>query len=341
MLTMGLSVPADVVCSSLALDQGKKMKCILCCEEKPVTKFSDEHVFPDAIGGKLILKNTVCTDCNSQYGHGVDSDLVNHELIKLARLAYQIKGKSGKVPNPLENGDVVGKESHKVKFKIADDGNSESLYIIPKIEKQTIDNGLLISGHIDASDADKLKEIIRSICKRQGMVVSEEELKKIRNPEVIRSRPEIRVQMTFDLIKYKKGILKIAYELAYYWLGEKYIGDPVATKIREVLKDQRSMSQWEGVYDLKGKIDFIVERSKIPFWDDKPASHIAFLIQSHGVLTIYVRIFKAFEGFIEISKKPELYKIEDGPFIRIDTESDKMEQSTILQQLALLGKHMI
>ena len=69
------------------------MKCIICQQEKEKSEFSDEHLFPDSIGGRLVLKDAVCIDCNSRYGHGADSDLVNHELIKLIRLAYQIKGR--------------------------------------------------------------------------------------------------------------------------------------------------------------------------------------------------------------------------------------------------------
>lgn len=202
-------------------------------------------------------------------------------------------------------------------------------------------SGLLIEGHIDASDAGRLEEIITKICKRQGMVISEEELKKIRNPETIRSRPEIRIQTTFDLVKYKKGILKIAYELAYYWLGEKYLCDPVSKELRDALMDARPMNEWEGVHNMRGKIEFVGnERSIIPFWDHKPASHIGLLISTNGVLSIYVRIFKAFEGIIEVSKEPESYDVDEGRFIEIDSASGEVTQSTFVEAVANVGQSM-
>lgn len=33
------------------------MKCLFCLNDNPTTVFSDEHVFPEAIGGLSILKN--------------------------------------------------------------------------------------------------------------------------------------------------------------------------------------------------------------------------------------------------------------------------------------------
>lgn len=317
------------------------MKCILCCEDKQESRFSDEHVFPDSLGGKLILENMVCRDCNGTYGHSVDSDLVNHELIKLIRLAYQIKGKSGNVPNPLEAGHVVEKEHHKIKYKMSDDGTPEALYTVPSIEKEPLGDGLIISGHVDTCDAGKIEGIIKSICKRQGMVVSEEELKKLRNTEILKSQPEIKIQTSFDLVRYKKGILKISYELACYWLGEKYLNDRTAALIRDALKDERDMSQWKGVHNLKGNIDFIGNHSRIPFWDDKPASHIAFMMQTQGVLIIYVRIFRAFEGIVEVSKTPEAYSVGDGSFIEIDTKLDEMRASTFIEELSSLGQRKV
>ena len=55
--------------------RGKNLTCILCCETMPVTKFSEEHVFPKEIGGKLILKDSVCLNCHSRYGDAADADV--------------------------------------------------------------------------------------------------------------------------------------------------------------------------------------------------------------------------------------------------------------------------
>ena len=314
-------------------EQKKNTTCILCCEKKPVTKFSEEHVFPKEIGGKLILKDKVCSRCNGQYGDAADSDLVKHVVIKLDRLVCQKKGTSGQRPNPIENNHRVSKEDHTVKDALTDAENPESMATVPKGEKQIAENGLSCSGQVDASVTDKLKEIVQSIGQRQGK--ANEELEKRRAPESIRAHTEFPVPTTFDIVKYKKGILKIAYELACYWLGKPYLNDPMSKKFRQALKDQRDMSQWEGVNDFNWKIDLIATDSAIPFWDDRPASHLGLLIQSREGLTVYVRIFKAFEGILEISKSPEKYRVEEGKFIEMDTKLDEMKQSTLASAVSI------
>lgn len=180
-----------------------------------------------------------------------------------------------------------------------------------------------------------------SICERQGMAISDDELKKIRNPEVIRSSPEIQIQLSCDLIKFQKGILKIMYELGCYWLGHEYLNDPIGKNIRQALRDQRDTTQLGKVHGLRGKIGLKNILPEFAFWDHKPASHIAFLFHSQEMLTIYVRIFMTFEGIVTISENTESYQVEEGQFIEIDTHLDKMEQSSFFQQMALIEQQSV
>ena len=317
-------------------EREKNRTCIWCCEKIPVTQFTEEHIFPREIGGKLILKDRTCISCNGQYGGAADADLVKHVVIKLDRLVCQIKGMSGKRPNPFEHDHPVAKEPQPVDDELTDAGNAASRSVGRKSKKQGAENGGsgLRQGHTSATE--RLEEILQSIGHRSEIGKVNEEHQRQHRPEGIRSHPDIRALTTFDIVKYKKGILKIAYELACYWLGTSYLKDPIGQKIRQALKDQKDLNQWEGVTDLRWKIDLIATASTIPYWDNKPASHVAFLIPSHQGLTVYVRIFKAFEGILEISQTPERYRVEEGKFIEMDTKSDEMKQSTLFQQLASL-----
>ena len=222
--------------------QEKNVICILCCENKPVTMFSDEHVFPEAIGGKLILKDTVCTSCNGHYIDPADSHLVKHVVIKLDRLVCQIKGASAKRPNPLETSHTDGKENHKDKDTLKDAGGPELRATVEKIEKPTAKNDQPFSGAVNSRVTDKLEKIAQSIGQWLEKANADRELEKVQVPEGIRVNSDIRVPTTFDVVKYKKGILKIAYELACYWLGKPYMDDPTGHRMRQALKDQRDMS---------------------------------------------------------------------------------------------------
>lgn len=55
-------------------------KCILCLGEKLLT---DEHVIPEAIGGRLVVK-FLCKSCNDRLGHAVDAAAKRDPSIALA-----------------------------------------------------------------------------------------------------------------------------------------------------------------------------------------------------------------------------------------------------------------
>lgn len=63
------------------------MKCIYCNTEKEENKFSLEHIFPTALGGKRLNNNLfktrkVCRDCNSKMGLSVDAIFLKSFFVK-------------------------------------------------------------------------------------------------------------------------------------------------------------------------------------------------------------------------------------------------------------------
>jgi hypothetical protein len=61
---------------------------------------------------------------------------------------------------------------------------------------------------------------------------------------------------------YRRGIFKIAYELAFLWLGESYLDDPMAAKLRSAVL--------EGVepesLGIRGTIQIGCEVEPLRFW---------------------------------------------------------------------------
>lgn len=51
--------------------------CILCNELLTESNKSDEHVIPNALGGRLKTKAATCNACNNRAGHGIDTKLVS------------------------------------------------------------------------------------------------------------------------------------------------------------------------------------------------------------------------------------------------------------------------
>ena len=57
------------------------MFCYACGKEITPSNRSDEHIIPNAIGGRLKSKSLLCKQCNSDFGDSIDSELsrqLNH-----------------------------------------------------------------------------------------------------------------------------------------------------------------------------------------------------------------------------------------------------------------------
>src|SRR5688500_7383766 len=88
--------------------------CIYCGEEKEENSFSDEHIWPDALGGDYLpdfwRTNDVCQRCNSLSGVFVDGAFIRSWIGSAERatgaLEYLDVSRPGKSILPL---DYLGK----------------------------------------------------------------------------------------------------------------------------------------------------------------------------------------------------------------------------------------
>ena len=81
-------------------------RCIFCFRSNPSVTFSREHIIPHSLGGKLILRDYVCTHCNSNLGSDCDHEILNnpemltaieklklpHDRAKLINHNFKIRG---------------------------------------------------------------------------------------------------------------------------------------------------------------------------------------------------------------------------------------------------------
>jgi hypothetical protein len=80
-------------------------RCIFCLLEKE--RLTDEHVFPAALGGVLVLGNSVCVECNN--GFSEFEQPFAQELAPL-RLLLQIPDRYGAIPQAPATVKTLGKE---------------------------------------------------------------------------------------------------------------------------------------------------------------------------------------------------------------------------------------
>lgn len=213
--------------------------CIFCRKVKPT---SIEHVFPYAIGGRKEIKK-VCQDCNSTMGYKIDSKLCNHKLIAIQRWKYKLRGQSGEIPDPIL--DILGTGT------LDQDQNVRVKTRIDSYNNQPVHSFFSESGKSDVIGTKD--EILHMIAKRTNRTRKKKALpplsfenslleaanllgtlpKKYIGPSL-----EVKYSINFDINSAIPGLLKIAYEIAFCWLGSKYCFDPIALSIASYLRGE-------------------------------------------------------------------------------------------------------
>ncbi len=261
--------------------------CILCLKRFAKSAQTEEHIFPFAIGGTLVLYD-LCKPCNDMLGNTVDVGLVEHQSMLFHRRNFDLLGRSRREVTPL-TGRALEDPRRTVSARKEGGSRFEPLY-----DKTAA--GLEIRVHPDdASDLPKLIARAQK-SKRAGMVVG-----------TVDTTPYTPV---YDLTLWSKswvrGLIKISYELAYRALGPGYLDDPVAAQHRALLT-----AKSDGTDEI--------EASRLFRWIAGPALYFrhpmskpypsllmgaTFRSQSVGTFS-YLRIFDTFEAVVLVSERSD------------------------------------
>jgi hypothetical protein len=314
------------------------MRCIFCLKSDPPNGFTDEHVFPDAIGGTVVIRS-VCKTCNDYLGHSVDVTITDHTLVAMKRMQLGLAGKTGKVPNPLASGVLAEDPDQKVQLRPdpTKPGGSD-IYVQPFLKKtMTGPKEGRISVRIDARDVGNLGAMVnRSLVRAGARPLSEAEIDALKLEVVRTDRPVINVPMSFDLSRYRQGLMKIAYELASEWLGEEYIDDPTAALLRKFIFDKDLPLDPSRKHPIRGTMRFAPAKPFLPFWPDEQAHLQAYLaLNGKGPTSICVSVLGVMDATIRVTEKTY-----GGPgrFISIDAATGSKRESTFADEVErLLG----
>lgn len=301
-------------------------KCILCCSDCEDSEMTEEHIFPDAIGGNIKLTD-MCKLCNSHLGEYVDAPMINSWLIEAKRQLLKLPGKKGKIPNPLEDGVLSTDSSQKVKYKFID-GEPESLYVVPNFKYGKDENGNdNIQIILDKKDEHKLPEIIEKMKKRAAKKGTPIEFSNMNKVEGRDEKPWVQMTKIISLYDWQRCLIKIAYELTYRKVGIGYLNNPIAVRIRELLKKEKIIQTDLENAKLHGSITLANDGFNIPFVDNPNCLYAVFL-PIDGKLNCFIRIFDAYQALIVVDDVHSGSFPKDGEVIKIDpTNKSKDEQS--------------
>jgi len=294
-------------------------------------KFSEEHVFPEAVGGRFVIR-TVCKPCNDKLGNQVDHLLTDHWFVQAQRMLFNLPGKSGQVPNPLERGTLEDDPSQKLVYMMGDEGKPARLHTVQSVKRTPgLDGKEIVEIRLDQSDVARLPTIVNTIRDRAGLPqLSAEEIDKAKTVHSVPS-PWVHVNAGIDIPKYRRAILKIVYEMAAYWLGEDYLDDPIAARMRTALFAPMS-DDWGQKHGLQGFIDICPPTPRYPMWSDETKSHIAFSFAVSQGIALYVRVFETFEAQILVTEDVAKFSSRPNMFLAIDPKAGSVRESVLEEE---------
>lgn len=228
--------------------------CVLCLEQKELTK---EHIVPDCVGGGLV-EEILCKDCNSTLGHDIDGAYSKSILVQLPRLAHQIAGKSGSIPNPFSRGGSTTDGDQQLRVQIRDGFKP---YIVPSVHEEVSENGLAIRITIDKEDESDIDSILAKKLNRyyKGQGVGEAKITQLVSQRIAEAKAASVSVSNNPMIEYKFAenisdlileYIKITYEIAAIECGEEYVlNSEVALLLRTALKN-RSKEKIHGSFGV-------------------------------------------------------------------------------------------
>jgi hypothetical protein len=297
------------------------MECIICRKEYPKGEYSIEHIIPDSIGGG-ITTNRVCKNCNSLLGNIVDIKLTNNFITQLIRMELELAGKKGRVPNPFSHGKLSEEPNRAVHF------TGDKIRITPKVEIDNKGNTITVSGSTENEVLNIAKKKIRRI---EGLNLENGDVsKRIIQRKEYTYHPKVSYEMEIDVNGIEYALLKIAYEITFFWLGEKYLDDSRGKELSSILCKYISTPQ--EIINLEKYIRVIFETRNVKKIEDRYASmfgiegsnlHSIVLKKIDTQIICMIKIFDAFEARVIVSEGAGFYNNIDYPYISFTNPKTK------------------
>jgi HNH endonuclease len=297
---------------------------------------SVEHVFPLAIGGTITTER-VCPACNSALGSPSDAALIDFLPIRIRRAMLGLAGRGRESPSQFDillgEQELIGPAANRIRTRLNKTTGKLDIQQLPHREEIALADGTkVLQVTLDERDKDKIPKIIQRERKRRGLsLLSDEALAVEAQKFTVNSieNPLVRVDISVKFEYLRHAMMKIAYELAFLWLGESYLDDPVAISLRKAILSK----DIEATAALEGYVGWAEACDAFKFWTPHEAHHLAYAMAIPGAICIAARVFDIYSVVIPVSKEPGRYirNVCDSAklrFIAIDSVSGKTVDTT-------------
>jgi hypothetical protein len=318
--------------------KGWHVRCFFCLQEKDP---SDEHVFPEAIGGTLRTKR-VCGNCNSFLGHEVDPLVTDHPVILRKRHEFGMTTRAGKSVDPMgglfRQGALASDPDKRIQAVVDPATGKITPKLMPHRRQIKNDDGTeRIEIALDETDIGALETIVQRHRKREGLEPLPQEDIQALVADAQRSmrtlyQPEVVYSAEMDIFHYQRAICKIAYELACIWIGDGYLDDPVAQSLREFILEGNEVA-------IPGAIQLNGTTPPLNLWQSEPKAHIAVGLRQNGNVAIGVRVFDCMSGVVFVTSGERAYPdLKDGRFLLMDLIGNASRSSTLDEEIIRISR---
>jgi hypothetical protein len=290
--------------------------------------------------------------CNSYLGKRVDVELSNNFIMKGHRAKLRLAGNSGKPPPIYESlvgiGKLASNPEQRVEITFDKITQKPVVRMLPHISDVIMPNGNKARRIVvDQKDTGELAKIIQRERKRHGVApLSEEalekEIKRFQDNATIIENPSIIFERSYSVAFIRHAMIKIAYELAFLWLGEDYIDDPSATELRNAIfaTDPNSTDK------LPAYISNAEGFEAFKMWPQSETEHLAYAFVNDDGIAIAIRLFNIHAAFVWVTKLQERYISEVGAdqkirFMRINALSGKILNIPLTEEFGRIASEIV
>lgn len=206
-------------------------------------------------------------------------------------------------------------------------------YSSTRIEQD--DGSEAVQVAFDISQIGELEKIAQRARKQAGLgPYSEDEIQALlasarQNMRTI-EQPEVLYTVKMDTWDYQRGMCKIMYELAWLWLGDAYIDDPVAEMLRTVIVSGTEQR-------IAGRITMGTVEPPLSLWNGERKAHIG--TQQDDRFFVGVRVFDLVSGMLAVTNRASEYSpVTGGRFQLFGLGDSQSRNSTLEEEFFRMGR---
>jgi HNH endonuclease len=300
--------------------------CIWCLEEREPRR-RGEHVVAKSIGGSFTIPR-VCVRCDNRLGNVADDPLIEHFGMLVRRASLGLKGQRGTVPDVIASvlsnvATAADDPSFRLDIRASSTNGTFNARVQPHvdIEVQTDGDAVRVAINalrVDARDPDRAEMLFKSTLRKNGVKNDAmlNELWRVTAPRIreVAERRTIEIPYEYRFNGHRAGLIKIAYELAWHWLGDAWLGEATAAEMRRT-----ALAGEDGSQRLIGMVRDASEiKAQALLVRDGDRRIIAALLPYSAGYAVMLRLLDEFEALIVISEDSRGYRHPEKDAIIMD-----------------------